>query len=158
LRIRRPHYGVDYAAPTGTPVRTIGDGRVIFKGWNGGYGNQVIIQHGSQFKTYYGHLSRFAKGIKKGRYVKQGEVVGYVGSTGLSTGPHLDFRIKKGEKWIDPLSLDPPSRRDPISKAEMKNFEEYKKQILSLQTHLEASQNLSIMMDIRSAFITSEIK
>lgn len=158
LHIRRPHYGIDYAAPIGTPVRTIGDGKVIFRGWNGGYGNQVIIQHGSQFKTYYGHLSRFAKGIKKGRYVKQGDVVGYVGSTGLSTGPHLDFRIKKGKKWIDPLSLDPPSRRDPISKVEMKDFKEYKKQILSLQRHLEASKNLSIMMDIRSAFIASEIR
>jgi len=158
LRIKRPHYGVDYAAPTGTPVRTIGDGRIIFKGWNGGYGNQVIIQHGSQFRTYYGHLSRFTKGIKKGRYVRQGDIIGYVGSTGLSTGPHLDFRIKKGKKWIDPLSLDPPSRRDPISKAEMKDFEEYKKQTSSLQRHLEASKNLSIMMDIKSAFMASEIK
>lgn len=158
LHIRRPHYGVDYAAPIGTPVRSIGDGKITFRGWNGGYGNQVIIQHGSQFKTYYGHLSRFAKGIKKGRYIKQGDVVGYVGSTGLSTGPHLDFRIKKGKKWINPLSLDPPSRRDPISKVEMKDFKEYKKQILFLQRYLEASKNLSIMMGIRNAFMASEIK
>ncbi len=158
LRIRRPHYGVDYAAPTGTPVRTIGDGRIIFRGWNGGYGNQVVIQHGSQFKTYYGHLARFAKGIKKGRYVKQGDVVGYVGSTGLSTGPHLDFRIKKGKKWIDPLSLDPPSRRDPVSKAEIKDFEEYKKQILSLPRYLAAFKNLSVMVEIRNVLTQSEVK
>lgn len=158
LHIRRPHYGVDYAAPIGTPVRTIGDGKVIFKGWNGGYGNQVIIQHGSRYKTYYGHLSRFARGIKKGKYVKQGDVIGYVGSTGLSTGPHLDFRIKKNGRWINPLKLDPPSRRSPISKEELGNFEKYKGQILSLQRDLEASRNLSVMMGIRNALITSQLK
>jgi murein DD-endopeptidase MepM/ murein hydrolase activator NlpD len=158
LRIRRPHYGVDYAAPTGTPVRTIGDGKVIFKGWNGGYGNQVIVQHGSQFKTYYGHLSRFAEAIKKGCYVKQGDVIGYVGSTGLSTGPHLDFRIKKNEKWVDPLKLNPPSKKKPLSKGEKENFEEYKRRVFSLQRDLEASKNLSIMMGIRNALIRSEVK
>ncbi len=153
LRIRRPHYGVDYAAPIGTPVRTIGDGKVVFKGWNGGYGNQVIIQHGSKYKTYYGHLSRFARGIKKGKYVTQGNIIGYVGSTGLSTGPHLDFRIKKGGSWIDPLKLDPPSRKAPLSGKELVKFKQYKEGISSRTKSLEASRILSKMMDIRNTLL-----
>ncbi len=158
LRIRRPHYGVDYAAPTGTPVRTIGDGKVILRGWNGGYGNQVIIQHGSQFKSYYGHLSRFAKNVKVGHYVRQGDVIGYVGSTGLSTGPHLDFRIKKRGKWIDPLKLDPPSRKEPISDEEMGEFKEYKDYIFSFHRQLEVCRNLWIMIGIRNELKGSNVQ
>lgn len=157
LHIRRPHYGVDYAAPIGTPVRTIGDGKVIFRGWNHGYGNQVVIKHGSQFKSYYGHLSRFAAKIKVGGYVKQGDVIGYVGSTGLSTGPHLDFRIKKNENWIDPLKLDPPSRRNPISTEERSDFEEYKNYVFSLQRRLEISKSISTMIGIRNDLIGLDV-
>lgn len=91
----RAHTGVDYAAPTGTPVMSIGDGTVISKGWSGGGGNTVKIRHNSVYTTSYMHLSRYAAGLKTGDRVRQGDVIGYVGSTGLSTGPHLDFRVWK---------------------------------------------------------------
>jgi murein DD-endopeptidase MepM/ murein hydrolase activator NlpD len=114
LKIRRPHYGVDFAAPTGTPVCTVGDGHVAFAGWKGGYGKLVVINHPNSFKTYYGHLSKIKKGIVAGAKVVQGEVIGNVGSTGLSTGPHLHFGIKKYGKWVDPLKIDLPPA-DPIN-------------------------------------------
>ena len=105
LKIVRPHLGVDYAAPTGTPVEAIGDGTITFLGRKGGYGNFIIIQHNKTYETYYAHLSKYANGLKKGSKVKQGQLIGYVGSTGLSTGPHLDFRVKENGKFIDPLSV-----------------------------------------------------
>jgi murein DD-endopeptidase MepM/ murein hydrolase activator NlpD len=114
LKIYRPHHGVDYAAPTGTPVVTIGDGRVVSAGWNGGFGNYVEIRHNHMYSSCYGHLSRYGKGVKKGARVKQGQVIGYVGSTGLSTGPHLDFRVKKYSSYVNPLTIDYP-RGDPIA-------------------------------------------
>lgn len=101
----RPHYGVDYGAPVGTPVMTTADGVVTFAGFDRGEGNYVRIRHNSRIDTAYLHLSRFAKGIRKGTRVQQGDVIGYVGTTGLSTGPHLDYRINDGGKWIDPRSL-----------------------------------------------------
>jgi murein DD-endopeptidase MepM/ murein hydrolase activator NlpD len=108
LRIRRPHYGVDYAAPTGTPVVSIGDGKVIEKGYNGGGGNTLKIRLNNTFTTGYMHLSRYGSGIAVGRSVKQGDIVGYVGTTGLSTGPHLDFRIWQNGKPVDPLKVESP--------------------------------------------------
>jgi murein DD-endopeptidase MepM/ murein hydrolase activator NlpD len=109
----RPHTAVDYAAPTGTPVMSIGDGTVISAGWSGGGGNTVKIRHNSVYTTAYLHLSRYAKGIKAGVRVRQGDVIGYVGSTGVSTGPHLDFRVWKNGSPVNPLKLEsPPS--DPI--------------------------------------------
>lgn len=105
----RPHTGVDYAAPTGTPVWSIGDGKVVFKGYKGGGGNTIKIKHNSVYSTAYLHLSGYAKGLKVGDTVKQGEVIGYVGSTGASTGPHLDFRVWKNEKPINPLTMESPS-------------------------------------------------
>ncbi|HCC47570.1 MAG TPA: hypothetical protein DEQ38_05565 [Elusimicrobia bacterium] len=94
LKYYRPHHGIDYAAPSGTPVSAVADGAVTFAGWKGGNGRLVILRHGGGYETTYGHLSRFAKGLRSGRRVGQGEVIGYVGSTGLSSGPHLDFRVK----------------------------------------------------------------
>ncbi len=94
LKIFRAHYGIDYAAPVGTPVSAVADGRVVFAGWKGQNGRLVMLRHGAGYETDYGHLSRFAKGIKSGRRVSQGDVIGYVGASGLATGPHLDFRIK----------------------------------------------------------------
>lgn len=108
LKIYRPHYGVDYAAPIGTPVESIGDGRITVIGWKGGYGRYIKIRHNHTHETAYGHLSRFAKGLKKGSKVKQGDVIGFVGSSGLSTGPHLDFSVKKRGKYIDPLKIESP--------------------------------------------------
>ena len=111
LKRYRPHHGVDYAAPAGTPVKTVGDGVVIEKGYqrNGG-GNYLKIRHNNAYTTTYMHLSRFAKGIQKGGSVRQGNVIGYVGSTGLSTGPHLDYRVHKNNQPVNPLKMEvPPS-------------------------------------------------
>ena len=105
LKIRRPHLGIDYAAPVGTPVQAVADGTVKFAGRKGGFGNFVEIKHANNFTTMYGHLKSFGKGVKVGARVKQGQTVGYVGSTGLSTGPHLDFRIKEGNKFLDFLKM-----------------------------------------------------
>lgn len=114
-KVVRPHHGVDYAAPTGTPVVTVGDGTVIEKGWDKkGGGNYIKIKHNSTYTTTYMHLNGFAKGIKKGDKVKQGQLIGYVGSTGMSTGPHLDFRLNKNGKYINPLTFEAPSA-DPVS-------------------------------------------
>jgi murein DD-endopeptidase MepM/ murein hydrolase activator NlpD len=105
LKIARPHLGIDYAAPSGTPVSSIGDGTVIKAQYSGGFGNLIIVKHNNGYETYYGHLSRYAKGIKSGAKVKQGQVIGYVGMTGLATGPHLDFRIKLNGKFFDYLKM-----------------------------------------------------
>lgn len=123
-KIVRPHHGVDYAAPTGTPVVTVGDGTVIEKGWDKkGGGNYLKIKHNSTYTTTYMHLNGFAKGIQKGSKVKQGDLIGYVGSTGMSTGPHLDFRINKNGTYINPLTFNPPSA-EPVSEDNKAAFEE----------------------------------
>lgn len=130
----RPHHGVDYAAPTGTPVQSIGDGTVIAKGWDKkGGGNYVKIKHNSTYTTTYMHLSKFGKGISQGCKVKQGQTIGYVGSTGASTGPHLDFRLQKNGTYIDPLKFKSPSA-EPVKK---ENREEYKKHIENLMKILK---------------------
>ena len=104
----QPHLAVDYAAPAGTPVWSIGEGTVISAGYKGAAGNMVKIRHNSTYTTAYLHLSRFAQGIKQGAHVQQGQVIGYVGSTGRSTGPHLDFRVWKNGSNINPLKLESP--------------------------------------------------
>ena len=121
LKIRRPHHGVDYAAPVGTPVVAIGAGKVIDTGYKGGAGNMVKIKHNSTYTTSYMHLSKYGKGIKKGVHVAQGEIIGYVGSTGLSSGPHLDFRVYKNGSPTDPLKMESPPA-EPVSKANMTQF------------------------------------
>ena len=122
LKRYRAHHGVDYAAPTGTEVHTIGDGVVVKKAYqaNGG-GNYVTIKHNSVYTTTYMHLSKFAKGIQPGKRVKQGDVIGYVGSTGLATGPHLDFRVYKNGTPINPLKMSSPPK-EPISPENMPRF------------------------------------
>lgn len=132
LRIRRPHLGIDYAAPVGTPVETVADGVVKVKGWKGGFGNYMEVAHPNNFTTCYGHLKSYAKGINVGAKVKQGQTIAYVGSTGLSTGPHLDFRIRQGNKYFDFLNSKQRSsaaREIPAQKREEFNKikEEYKK-------------------------------
>jgi murein DD-endopeptidase MepM/ murein hydrolase activator NlpD len=116
LRIRRPHYGVDYSAPIGTPVYAVGDGRVIEIGNKSQAGNMIRIRHNSVYSTAYLHLSYYAKGIELGSLVKQGDVIGYVGSSGLSTGPHLDFRFYKNGYPVDPLKVEAPPV-EPISES-----------------------------------------
>ena len=129
LRIYRPHLGVDYAAPIGTPVEATGDGKIIYIGWKGNYGKCIKIRHNHIYTSFYGHLSRFAKGMKQGKRVKQGQVIGYVGSTGLSTGPHLDYRLKKKGGFIDPMKYK-SHRTGSISKKLRPQFEKYKRQML----------------------------
>lgn len=111
----KPHTAVDYAAPMGTPVLALGDGTVLSAGWGGGGGNTIKIRHSSVYTTGYLHLRNFAKGIKAGARVHQGQVIGYVGSTGASTGPHLDFRVWKNGSPVDPLKLESPSA-EPLKK------------------------------------------
>jgi murein DD-endopeptidase MepM/ murein hydrolase activator NlpD len=102
----RPHLGVDLAAPVGTPVMATADGTVSYVGFKGGFGRQVIISHPGGYKTYYGHLSRFRKGLKRGSDVTMKQIIGYVGSSGISTGPHLDYRVQQLGNFHDPFSLD----------------------------------------------------
>lgn len=109
LKIRRPHHGVDYAAARGTPVHTVGDGKVTRMGYQKrGGGNYITIKHNSVYSTTYMHLHNYGKGMKVGLYVKQGDVIGYVGSTGLATGPHLDFRFYKNGSAVNPLKVEAP--------------------------------------------------
>ena len=118
----QPHTGVDYAAPKGTPVMTIGDGVVTSVKYEGAGGNTVRIRHNSVYSTAYLHLSKYAKGLKAGQRVRQGEVIGYVGSTGRSTGPHLDFRVWKNGTPINPLKMDSPPA-EPIKDSNRPAFE-----------------------------------
>jgi murein DD-endopeptidase MepM/ murein hydrolase activator NlpD len=117
-----PHYGVDYAAPPGTPVWAVADGVVVACGWSGGFGKQVVLRHMNGYTTYYGHLSRYSSGIRSGTRVKQKQIIGYVGSTGLSTGPHLDYRLAKDGRFRNPLKESFPSGL-PIGKGEREAFE-----------------------------------
>lgn len=117
----RPHQGVDYAAPRGTPVKALGDGTVSFRGWMKGYGYTLIIKHSGGIETQYAHLSRFNASAKVGAKVEQGEVVAYVGASGVATGPHLDFRVKKNGKFVDPDTLQ-GSRSDPVAEGRLDEF------------------------------------
>jgi murein DD-endopeptidase MepM/ murein hydrolase activator NlpD len=109
LQIWRSHKGVDYAAPTGTPVRAIADSVVSFVGQQGGYGNLIVLNHQSPYSTAYGHLSRFGKGIKRGGKVSQGQVIGYVGATGLASGPHLHYEFRINGEQRNPLAMKLPT-------------------------------------------------
>ena len=129
-RVYRPHLGVDYAAPSGTPVHAVADGVVSFKGWSGGGGNTLRIKHAGNLETGYLHLKGFAKGINKGTRVKQGDLIGYVGSTGTSTGPHLDYRIWKNGTNIDPLKV-PQEPAEPIAEKNKAEFEAIRDRIVA---------------------------
>jgi murein DD-endopeptidase MepM/ murein hydrolase activator NlpD len=128
LKRYRPHHGIDYAAPAGTPVSTVGDGTVAFSGYKGDYGKLVIIRHPNGYKTYYGHLSRIGKGIAPGAKVRQGDIIGYVGSTGLATGPHLHYEMRVNGSPFNPLRLKVPGG-EPIPKGLMAEFEKARDQM-----------------------------
>ena len=121
LKVRRPHLGVDYGAPRGTPIVATADGKVIRASRKGGYGKTIILRHGQNYRTFYAHLSRYAKGLRKGKWVKKGQVIGYVGSTGVSTGPHLHYEIHVDGKARNPLSLKLP-RAAPIGEEDKANY------------------------------------
>lgn len=135
LKIRRPHLGVDYAAPTGTPVYAVGDGKVISATYDRGAGRMVKIKHNSAYTTAYLHLSRFGAGITAGKMVKQGDIIGYVGSTGLSTGPHLDFRFYQNGTPVDPLKVIAPPA-EPVTEANRERFEKIREVNLNLLSTL----------------------
>ena len=144
----QPHTGVDYAAPKGTPVMTIGDGVVTSVKYEGAGGNTVRIRHNSVYSTAYLHLSKYAKGLKAGQRVRQGEVIGYVGSTGRSTGPHLDFRVWKNGTPINPLKMDSPPA-EPLKKENMPAFrntaEGYRAQIDTIQAAKLAAEMFEML-------------
>ncbi len=131
LRRRMPHYGVDYGAPVGTPVQVTADGTVRFVGRKDGGGNMVTVRHTNGYETNYLHLSRYGKGIRRGARVSQGQVIGYVGSTGLSTGPHLDYRVTLNGRWINPLMISSPPVK-PLSEARLQKFLAHALAVLSL--------------------------
>jgi murein DD-endopeptidase MepM/ murein hydrolase activator NlpD len=120
-KVYRPHHGVDYAAPRGTPVSTVGDGTVLVAGYKRGNGNYIKIKHPNGYITYYMHLNRINKGIRKGRRVRQGQVIGTVGSTGHATGPHLDYRVKVNGRFVNPLRLKLPPG-NPVRKPLLADF------------------------------------
>jgi murein DD-endopeptidase MepM/ murein hydrolase activator NlpD len=140
----RAHKGVDYAAPRGTPIKATGDGKVLLAGRRGGYGNTVIIQHGETYRTLYGHMQGFAKGIQTGSNVRQGQVIGYIGTTGLSTGPHLHYEFQVNGVHVDPLGQKLPMA-DPIAKSEKQRF-------------MQQSQPLMARMDQEKATMLASSK
>ena len=138
----RAHKGVDYAAPRGTPIKAAGDGRITLAGRHGGYGNAVIIQHGQRYRTLYAHMNGFAKGIRSGTNVKQGQIIGYIGTTGLSTGPHLHYEFQVNGVHVDPLSQKLPMA-DPIASSEKARFMQLSKPLMA-QMDKEKSTMLAL--------------
>jgi murein DD-endopeptidase MepM/ murein hydrolase activator NlpD len=125
-----PHYGVDYATPPGAPVWAVADGVVTACDWGGGFGNQVVLRHMNGYTTYYGHLSRYGPGVRRGTRVKQKQIIGYVGSTGLSTGPHLDYRLAKDGRFRNPLKESFPAGA-PIGKGEGETFQKRREEMVA---------------------------
>ncbi len=122
------HRGADFGAPRGTPIMAAGKGVIEVASRNGGYGKYIRIRHTSEFKTAYAHMKGFAKGIRKGKRVKQGQIIGYVGSTGRSTGPHLHYEVHKNSRQINPLSVKLPAGRKLGGKM-LKAFRKYAKSV-----------------------------
>jgi murein DD-endopeptidase MepM/ murein hydrolase activator NlpD len=128
LKIYRPHHGIDYSAPKGTPVSVVGDGTVTFSGYKGQYGKLVIVRHPNGYRTYYGHLSRIKKNARRGSKVKQGDIIGSVGSTGLATGPHLHFEMRRNNKPVNPRKIKMP-RGKPVPRRLMGAFQNVKSEM-----------------------------
>ena len=149
LKKYRPHMGIDYAAPIGTPVSASGSGTVVYCGWKGGFGKFIHIKHPGKdnIETMYGHLSRFTRGIRKGVKVKRGQVIGYVGYTGLSTGPHLDYRVKVNGKFVNPEKYAFPTG-PPVKKKYLEIFKKYADSIIKgVQIFVDANSNNSLKKD-----------
>jgi murein DD-endopeptidase MepM/ murein hydrolase activator NlpD len=135
----RAHNGVDYAASTGTPIKATGDGRIVHFGRKGGYGNTIVVQHGQKYKTLYAHMSRFANGLRAGSNVTQGQVIGFVGMTGLATGPHLHYEFQVNGRHVDPLGIELPVS-DPVPKAERTAFMAISNKMMASLDQAGASQ------------------
>ncbi len=130
LKTWRAHSGIDYAAPTGTRVKAAADGTVAVAGWQGGYGHVIILQHQGQYSTVYGHLSTFAKGLRQGQRVSQGDIIGHVGATGMATGPHLHYEFRFNGVQRDPLRVAMPAAT-PVAVKHMAAFYEYTKPLMA---------------------------
>lgn len=138
LNRMRAHNGVDYAAPIGTPVRASGDGKIDFVGWKGGYGRVVILRHGRHYSTVYGHLSRFAHGLRAGATVKQGQVIAFVGRSGLATGPHLHYEFRVDGVHRNPLTVALPSAQ-PLPRSHMSDFQSRMRPLIAMLTTYRAT-------------------
>lgn len=139
LKKWRAHRGVDYAAPTGTPIKSAGNGKVIFRGKKGGYGKTVMIQHGTKYTTLYAHLSKYSKNSRKGKTVSQGQVIGYVGKTGLATGPHLHYEFRVNGVHRNPLTVKLP-KADPISKKFRQDFNTKSSELIAIFNRLAGNE------------------
>ncbi len=132
LGVDRPHHGIDFAAKLGTPVRAVADGKIVFAGWQkGGYGRLIDVEHDASYSSRYAHLQRFANGIRNGVKVLKGQIIGFVGKTGLSTGPHLHFEIRQDNEYVDPLKFDPPA--EYLIEPALRRVFESRKQLFSTQ-------------------------
>jgi murein DD-endopeptidase MepM/ murein hydrolase activator NlpD len=146
LKIRRPHFGVDYAAPIGTPVYAIGDGRIIMAGYQKGAGKIVKVRHNGVYTSTYMHLNGFGKGVTTGKYIRQGELLGYVGSSGLSTGPHLDFRVSRNGSPIDPLKMESPPV-DPVRPEMMQAFASVRDEVMFMLNETEVNNEPQLVQN-----------
>jgi murein DD-endopeptidase MepM/ murein hydrolase activator NlpD len=142
LKITRPHHGLDYAAAAGTPVSAIGNGTVLFAGRRGDYGNLIILKHQNGYKTYYGHLSKIARGVRNGAKVGQGSIIGYVGATGLATGPHLHYEARIGDRPVNP-ALIKSEPGIPIPKEMLAAFRELRGRMDPIITAIKPSDRIA---------------
>ena len=133
LRYTRMHTGVDWAAPTGTPIYAAGNGEIATVGWEGGYGRYIRVRHANGYETGYGHMSAFARGIEPGTRVRQGQVIGYVGSTGLSTGAHLHYEILINSRFVDPMKVKLPRGR-VLDGTQLATFEQERDRLDNMMT------------------------
>ena len=140
LNVMRAHKGIDYGAPTGTPVRAVSDATIEFSGRKGGYGNLIVLKHQGAYSTAYGHLSKFAPGIKKGGHVTQGDTIGFVGQTGLATGPHLHYEFRVNSQQVNPLSIKLPD----VNKLEAAQLARFKNAISTCVSQLSLAKELSL--------------
>ena len=156
-KVWKAHPAIDYAAPIGTPVKTVGDGSITRRGYGKGNGNYLEVRHRNGYKTMYLHLKGFARGIVKGKRVTQGQVIGYVGSTGMSTGPHLDFRMKRNGKPINPLKLKAPPAK-ALSKKHLPEFQLLAEPLLAQLDEKRATMQLAklVLPQTDTAIKTSE--
>lgn len=146
LNTIRAHEGTDYAAPRGTPIRASGDGRVVFAGRKGGYGNTIIIKHGQTYRTLYAHMSQFRRGIRAGARVKQGQTIGYVGSSGLATGPHLHYEFHVHGAVRNPVTVDLP-KAESIPKSEMARFQAQVQPLVAQLEQYQLDTQLAMVSD-----------
>ncbi len=139
LGTMRAHRGVDYGAPSGTPIHSAGEGKITFRGWQSGYGNVIVVQHGGRYSTLYGHMSRFAGNLNVGQHVSQGQTIGFVGMTGLATGPHLHYEFRVDGEHRDPLTVTLP-KAEPLQVNELARFRQQTQPLLAKLRTLEATQ------------------